>query len=82
MPAVETFIALAEALDLSPIVLFRVSGLMPPVTDLDADMQEILREISELPPGRRKIAKALIKGLLNALPDEEGSQPAPFPARP
>ena len=69
MPAVKTYIAIANALDLSPIVLFRVAGLMPPITDLDADMQEILREISELPPGRRKFAKSLIKGMLAALPD-------------
>jgi transcriptional regulator with XRE-family HTH domain len=41
MPSVETYIALADAFNLSPLDLFRVAGLMPEIikSPLDEDIQ-------------------------------------------
>lgn len=72
VPAVETFIALAEALKMSPVALFRKAGLLPEGGDttrfedwafllqqMSAEDQAELRQIAELKIERRKKEQAL-----------------------
>jgi hypothetical protein len=71
LPAVETFLALANALALSPILLFRKAGLLPDrpesevtfedwqflLEQMDPAEQEELRQIAILKIDRRKKAE-------------------------
>jgi transcriptional regulator with XRE-family HTH domain len=71
MPAVETYLALAEALALSPILLFRKAGLLPDrpesevtfddwkflLEQLDPAEQDELRQIAILKIDKRKKAE-------------------------
>lgn len=49
MPAVETYLALADALELSPIVLFRAAGLLPPSTEEKVTLEDWQYLLSQLP---------------------------------
>lgn len=71
LPAVETFIAMAEALDVSPMLLFRKSGLLPDIpedkvrledwetllSDMHPDDIEEIRAVATLKIRRRKDAE-------------------------
>lgn len=49
-PAVETFLALAEALKLSPIFLFRQAGLLPPGPENSAKIEDWEYLLDQMPP--------------------------------
>jgi transcriptional regulator with XRE-family HTH domain len=76
-PAVETFIALATALDISPNVLFRKAGLLPPIDENDAWADDMTNRMSKLTGARRSIAEKLVQSLI----EEEQKENAPTPAR-
>jgi transcriptional regulator with XRE-family HTH domain len=73
MPAVETFIALAKALNYSPVFLLRKAGLLPPggndeirfedwkflIDQLNPDDEAELRQIAEMKIERRKKEESL-----------------------
>ncbi len=64
-PAVETYIALASALGLSPILLFRKAGLLPPALGNESDFDDWKYLLAQLPPDEqeemRKIAQMKIE---------------------
>jgi hypothetical protein len=73
MPAVETFIALARALNYSPVFLFRKAGLLPSgnsdevkfedwkflIDQLNPEDEAELRQIAEMKIQRRKKEEVL-----------------------
>jgi len=69
-PSVETFIALAGALGLSPVVLFRKAGLMPEATNNQERLEDWEYLLSQLPPDEdeelRKIAQMKIERSKNS----------------
>lgn len=64
LPATETFLALADALNLSPLVLFKQAGLMPASHLTDEEVENLEYKISRLSPARRAIALRLLDALL------------------
>jgi transcriptional regulator with XRE-family HTH domain len=48
-PAVETYIALASALELSPVVLFRKAGLMPEALSTQSNLEDWEYLLGQLP---------------------------------
>ncbi len=53
-PAVETYISLANALQLSPIVLFRKAGLIPEAKSEQTTLQDWEYLLDQLPPDEQE----------------------------
>ena len=70
LPAVETYISLANALNISPITLLRKAGIMPDATTDQVRMEDWDYLLSQLPPEEteeiRKIALMKIEKRQNA----------------
>ena len=73
-PAVETLESIARGLKLSPEVVFRAAGLLPPQTDEDPWVEEMSHNLGKLTGARRAIAESLVRSLIEQ--EEKEAQPA------
>lgn len=63
-PDPTTYTAIAKALDVSPITVFRIAGILPPDPDFP-ELEDIKTALLQLSPERRKECLVLIKALVN-----------------
>ena len=59
-PDPQTYIAIAKALDVSPITVLRIAGILPPDPDFP-EIEDLKSYLSKLSPDRRKLAVELVK---------------------
>ena len=70
-PAVETYLALADALELSPIVLFRAAGLLPPSTEERVTLDDWMHLLGQLPPEDQEEMRQIAVMKLNRRKSEQ-----------
>ena len=62
-PDPQTYVAIAKALDVSPITVLRIAGILPPDPDFP-ELEDLKSYLSQLSPYHRKLAVELVKTVL------------------
>lgn len=63
-PGPDTLTAIAQALKIPPVNVFRIAGLLPPEPDPDPDLDQFLFIIAQLPDRERRTLLVMARALL------------------
>lgn len=64
LPKWEACVAIARALEVDPIEVFRAAGLVQPPPDLDPDFERLKSVYNKVPEKQRRLAVRLVRALV------------------
>lgn len=71
MPAVETYVSLARAFNISPVALFRKAGLLPDIPGSHARLEDWEYLLTQLPPEEQEEVRQIALMKINRRKDAE-----------